>query len=187
MKNLRRISLACATVLICLAACSSVSYAAKPNAPKTEVALSIKSKVEDALRLLGKEITRRVPMDNKSAFALLRSYLDQNSYIYGAAFAFAPVKKNGRLVKSSPYVYRSGGKLIEKNLIAAYDYSIQDWYVLPVNSRGPVWSKPYYDEGGGDAWMITYSIPIYSKGKQSRLIGVLTSDLLIPNENQEKK
>ncbi len=184
MKNLRKVSIACTIVLICLAVCSGVSHAAGPNAskPKTEVAPAIKAQVEDALRVLGKEITRKVPMDNKSAFALLRSYLTKNSYIYGAAFAFAPVEKNGRLIKSSPYVYRSGGKLVEKNLIDAYDYSVQDWYVRPVNSRKPVWSKPYYDEGGGEAWMITYSIPIYSKGKQSQLIGILTSDLLIPNE-----
>ncbi|MCX5871056.1 MAG: cache domain-containing protein [Deltaproteobacteria bacterium] len=182
MKNLRRRSLACAIVLICLAACASVSHAARPNAPKSEVAPTIKSQVEDALRVLGKEITRRVPVDNKSAFELLRLYLGQNSYIYGAAFAFAPAEKSGKLVKSSPYVYRSGGKLIEKNLIDSYNYTVQDWYLLPVKAREPVWSKPYYDEGGGDAWMITYSIPIYSNGKQPRLIGVLTSDLHIPNK-----
>lgn len=182
MKNPRRRSLACAIVLITLVLCSGVSRAAGPSAPKSEVAPAIKSQVVDALGSLGKEITRRAPVDDKSVFALLRSHLGRNSYIYGAAFAFAPVKKNGRLVKSSPYVYRSGGKLIEKNLIAAYDYSVQDWYALPVKAREPVWSKPYYDEGGGEAWMITYSIPIYSKGKQPRLIGVLTSDLLLPGE-----
>lgn len=182
MKNLRRRSLACAIVLVCLAASAGVSHAAKPTAPKSEVAPAMKSQVEDVLGVLGKEITRQAPADDKSALALLKSYLGRNSSIYGAAFAFAPVKKNGKLVKSAPYVYRSGGKLVEKNLTAAYDYSVQDWYVLPAKAKKPVWSKPYYDEGGGDGWMITYSIPIYSEGKQPRLIGVLTSDLLLPNE-----
>ena len=182
MNNLRRSLLACAIVLICLAACSCVSHVARPDAPKSEVAPAMKNKVEDALGVLGDEIVRQAPVDDKSAFALLRSYLGQNPDIYGAAFAFAPVNKNGSMVKSSPYVYRSSGDLIEKNLIDAYDYSIQDWFVLPANAKSPVWSKPYFDEGGGDAWMITYSIPIYSDEMQPRFIGVLTSDLLIPNE-----
>lgn len=182
MKNLRRKSLGYAILLICLAAYSGISYAARSDAPKGQIAPDVKVKVEKALKALGAEITRKEPVDAKFAFALLTTHLGKNSYIYGAAFAFAPAEKSGKLVKSSPYVYRSSGKLIEKNLMDSYDYTVQDWYVLPVKAREPVWSKFYYDEGGGDAWMITYSIPIYSKGKQPRLIGVLTSDLLIPNE-----
>lgn len=182
MNNLKRRALASALVLVCLAAYSCVCRVAKTDAPKSEVSPAVKSQVEDALGVLGGEITRQAPADDKSAFALLRSYLSRNSYIYGAAFAFAPVDKNGSLVKSSPYVYRSGENLIEKNLIDAYDYTVQDWYALPANAKKPVWSKPYYDKGGGEAWMITYSIPIYSNDNQPRLIGVLTSDVLVPNE-----
>ena len=36
---------------------------------------------------------------------------------------------------------------MEKNLIAAYNYSVHDWYVLPVKAKEPLWSKPSYDEG----------------------------------------
>ncbi|MBI5592588.1 MAG: hypothetical protein HY881_19145 [Deltaproteobacteria bacterium] len=182
MKNVRRRSLGFAIVLICLAAGIGVSHATSPSAPKTEVAPAIKRQVEDVLGALAKKMTRHAPADSQSVISLLTRHLGENPYIYGAAFAFAPVKKNGELVKSSPYVYRSEGKFIEKNLIDAYDYTVQDWYVLPVNARKPVWSEPYYDKGGGDAWMITYSIPIYAKGKHPRLIGVLTSDLFLPNE-----
>ncbi|MEI6262089.1 MAG: cache domain-containing protein [Deltaproteobacteria bacterium] len=186
MKSLRRRSLRCAIVLICLAVCLGVSHAAMSNTPNSEVVQAIRSQVEDVLSVLGKEITQKAPVDTKSAIALLTRHLAENPYIYGAAFAFAPLKKNNKLIKSSPYVYRSGGKLIKKNLIDAYDYTFQDWYVLPVNARKPVWSDPYYDKGGGDAWMITYSIPIYSRGNHSRLIGVLTSDILIPNQKKDE-
>jgi sigma-B regulation protein RsbU (phosphoserine phosphatase) len=182
MKNFIRKSVGYAILLICLTAYSAVSYAAGANAPKNQIAPDIKGKVEKVLKALGTEITRKEPVDAKSAFALLTAHLSKNSYIYGAAFAFAPAEKSGKLVKTSPYVYRSGGKLIEKDLIDSYDYTVQDWYVVPVKAGKPVWSSPYYDEGGGDAWMITYSIPIYSGGKRPQLIGVLTSDLLIPSE-----
>jgi hypothetical protein len=112
MKSLRIRSLACVIVWICLAVGAGVSLAAVPNAPKGEVTPAIKSRVEAALRVLGEEIVRQAPVDDTSAFALLRSYLDQNPDIYGAAFAFAPAKKNDRLLKSAPYVYRSGGEFI---------------------------------------------------------------------------
>ncbi len=182
MKNLESRLLACATVLICLAVLSGAVYAANPNPPKGKVAPEDKRKVEKTLGALGAEITRKVPANAESAFALLKAHLGANSYIYGAALAFAPTEKSGKPVKSSPYVYRSEGKLVQKNLIDSYDYTTQDWYTLPIKTKKPAWSEPYYDEGGGEAWMITYSIPLYSKGKQPRLIGVLTSDLVIPNE-----
>lgn len=182
MNNLKKRLLECVIVLICLSIYACFSHRTKPDAPKSEVSPAIKSQVENALGALSKEITSQATVDDKSAFTLLRSYLGQNTYIYGAAFAFAPVNKNGNLVKTSPYVYRSGENLIEKNLNDAYDYSSQDWYALPVKSGKPMWSKPYYDEGGGNARMITYSIPIYSDEKQSQLIGVLTSDVLVPNK-----
>ncbi len=182
MKNLGSRSLGCAILLICLAVLSGVSYAANPNPPKGKVAPEDKRKVEKALGALGAEITRKVPADVESAFPLLRAHLGANSYIYGAALAFAPVGKSGKTAKSSPYVYRSEGKFVQKNLVDSYDYTTQAWYTLPIKAKKPVWSEPYYDEGGGEAWMITYSIPLYSKGKNPRLIGVLTSDLIIPNE-----
>jgi hypothetical protein len=182
MKNMRKRLLGCAIVLICFVAFAGLSYAAKSDAPKGKVAAAAKSQVEDALGVLAKSIAGKAPVDDKSAFALLKLHLSKNPDIYGAAYAFAPVKKDGKLVKSSPYVYRSGGKFIEKNPIDSYDYTVQDWYVLPVKAMKAVWSEPYFDKGGGEAWMITYSIPIYSGGKPARLIGVLTSDLLIPNK-----
>lgn len=183
MQNPIHKSLGYLIMLICLVGYAGVSSAARSaDAPKREIAPDVKVKVEKALKALDVEITRKVLADDQSAFTLLKAHLDNNSYIYGAAFAFAPTEVSGKLIKSSPYVYRSGGKLIEKNLLVSYDYTVQDWYALPVKERKPVWSNPYYDEGGGDAWMITYSIPVYSKGKQPRLIGVLTSDLLIPSE-----
>jgi hypothetical protein len=62
---------------------------------------------------LGKKITRKSPANTQSAIALLTRHMSENPYIYGATFAFSPVKKNSKLVKSSPYIYRSEGKFIE--------------------------------------------------------------------------
>ena len=44
-------------------------------------AAAIKSQVEDALGVLGKKITRKVPSDTQSAIALLTLHLSENPYI----------------------------------------------------------------------------------------------------------
>lgn len=56
---------------------------------------------------------------------------------------------------------------------------MKSWYSKPVELRKPLWSKPYFDKDGGDVWMITYSIPIYSKDANKKLLGVLTNNLLV--------
>ncbi len=139
--------------------------------------------VEKALDGLADAIGREPSLDKSRAFTMLATYLRQNPEIYGAAFAFAPRQQDGRTVKSAPYVFRSGARLVEKELIDSYDYTApeQAWYVAPVRLGKPVWTEPYFDKGGGDVWMRTYSIPIYSGGAERRLIGIVTSDVEVPS------
>lgn len=33
--------------------------------------------------------------------------------------------------------------------------------ILTVSYEDGVWSKPYYDCGGADIWMITYTVPFF--------------------------
>lgn len=171
----------CGILMACLV---TSSLAASQGTAQGKMDPKIKKEVEQKLHVLAKEISRKAVLDNEAAFVLLVDYLSKNNHIYGAAFAFAPKKKGGKLIKSSPYIHRSGEQFIKKDLIESYDYtgSNQKWYVVPVKQRKPVWSEPYYDKGGGDSWMVTYSIPIYSSGKHSKLIGVVTSDVLIQNK-----
>jgi hypothetical protein len=55
-----------------------------------------------------------------------------------------------------------------------YDYTTLDWYREPMSLRKDRWSLPYFDEGGGNIWMVTYAVP-FRRGK--RLAGVVTLDL----------
>lgn len=184
MRILRKLFVLCGILLACFAIDANSSLAANPETAQGKMAPGVKKEVEQKLRLLAREIGRKSVPDNDAVFSLLSDYLSNNPHIYGAAFAFAPRKKEGKLFKSSPYIHRSGDQLIKKDLIESYDYTKpkHKWYVAPVRQRQPVWSDPYFDKGGGDSWMVTYSIPIYSKGKNSRLIGVVTSDVLIPKK-----
>jgi hypothetical protein len=168
MRSLRKLFVVYGILLACLAIHVTSSLAASPGTAQGKMDPGIKKEV----------------LNKEAVFVLLADYLSKNPHVHGAAFAFAPRKKGGELIKSSPYIHRSGEQFIKKDLIESYDYtgSNQKWYVVPVQQKKPVWSEPYFDKGGGDAWMVTYSIPIYSSGKYSRLIGVVTSDVLIPRK-----
>jgi hypothetical protein len=174
----------CALLIGFFSLSSGSLFAGDPTTVQGRVDPAIKAKVEPVVRALAREFAHSGNLDKEIVFAMLTNYLWKNPGIYGAAFAFAPVKEDGKEIKSSPYVYRSGDKLIEKDLINSYDYTAPDqtWYTVPVKLGKPAWSAPYYDKGGGEAWMITYSVPIYSGEKERRLLGVVTSDVLIPEK-----
>jgi sigma-B regulation protein RsbU (phosphoserine phosphatase) len=42
-----------------------------------------------------------------------------------------------------------------------------------------VWSEPYYDEGGGDSIMTTYSVPLFRSSGTGESIGVVTADVTL--------
>ena len=42
-----------------------------------------------------------------------------------------------------------------------YDYPCMDWYLIPKMQKQAYWSEPYYDDGGGNIIMSTYSKPLY--------------------------
>lgn len=96
------------------------------------------------------------------------------------------VRHNPLIVKSgiafTPYYYKEKGKYfmpyasadnklsdeITYQVLGSqnYDYPCMDWYLIPKLKQQAHWSEPYYDDGGGNIIMSTYSKPLYdSKGK----------------------
>ena len=105
---------------------------------------------------------------------ILTKFLKENPLVYGSALAFAPTEENGKNHAAAPYVYRHGSEFKQVELPESYDYTLSEWYSVPVDQQKPVWSNPYYDDGGGGVVMVTYSIPLYDD--QNKLTGVLTGD-----------
>jgi hypothetical protein len=184
VNRFRKCFMGCTVLFTCCLVLSGFSLAADMVSPPGKPDPALMRKVEPVVRAFARQLAQEGSPDRGIVFAMLANYLWKNTSIYGAAFAFAPEMKDGKEVKSSPYVYRRGDQLIQKDLIDSYDYTApeQKWYVTPVKLGKPVWSGPYYDKGGGEAWMSTFSIPIYSGGQDHRLIGVVTSDILIPGQ-----
>lgn len=130
--------------------------------------------VEAALGKLAKELESKEPKPADIP-VILTNYLKKYPVIYGATLAFAPAVAEGKNQLAAPYVCRNGNGYRQVDLLSSYDYTLSEWYSVPVTGKVPCWSNPYFDDGGGGVVMVTYSIPLCRK--DGSLIGVLTSDL----------
>ena len=103
--------------------------------------------------------------------------LQNNDFICGAAVAFEPYYYASEGQFFSPYSYRDeNGEIKSKQLgNENYDYHYMDWYQIPKLLNEPYWSEPYYDEGGGEMMMTTYSRPLYDE--YGNLYAIITADL----------
>lgn len=108
---------------------------------------------------------------------LLQIVVRNNREIFGSCIAFEPFAFRQDLYSFAPYVYRDGDSIILKDLADdQYQYFNWDWYTLP-QKEGPGWSEPYFDEGGGNIVMSTYSAPFYWEKGNERFRGVVTVDI----------
>ncbi|NCA75815.1 MAG: hypothetical protein EOM90_05730 [Alphaproteobacteria bacterium] len=133
-----------------------------------------KATVENGVKELAKSLEGKT-LKPEDMPAILTNFLKLYPEIYGSTLAFAPTAENGNVHRAAPYIYRSGKEFKQVSLPESYDYTVSEWYAVPVAAKKPVWSNPYFDDGGGQVVMITYSLPVYDKN--NNLLGVLTGDL----------
>ena len=107
---------------------------------------------------------------------LLHDIVSANEFVYGSAIAFEPnaFQKNRRYF--SPYYFRDHDRLKYVQIgNEHYQYFRWDWYLIPKLLKRPIWTEPYYDEGGGDIIMTTFSVPFFSPDSSVR--GIVTVDV----------
>jgi len=112
---------------------------------------------------------------------ILKLIVEVNPEIYGSAIAFEPYFEGRKEKYYSFYAYRKNDSVILTTLgNDSYDYFLMDWYQVPREKGKPYWTEPYYDEGGGDIFMSTYSVPLYFSNKGERVfVGIVTIDISI--------
>lgn len=109
-------------------------------------------------------------------YEVIGQNIQNNPLIYGATIAFEPGEFAGRAL-FSPYVYHAANGLKQLDLgTASYDYTKPQWhwYAIPRQTGRALWSEPYFDEGGGNIEMVTFSMPFFRSG---HFAGVTTVDL----------
>ncbi len=120
-------------------------------------------------------------LSEKEVISLLKAVVERNTDIYGAAVAFEPEALGQGERHFAPYFYRTEKGLEFVDLGApSYNYPLKDWYRIPKELGRPRWSEPYFDEGGGNIVMLTYSVPFYrTKVGKRQLAGVITADISV--------
>jgi sigma-B regulation protein RsbU (phosphoserine phosphatase) len=112
-----------------------------------------------------------------SMYVITERLLQNNEFIYGSAVAFEPDYFRSEGHYFSPYSYRGEDGVIQSKQVGndTYDYHYMDWYQIPKLLDRPYWSEPYYDDGGGEKMMTTFSMPLYDSKRH--LYAMLIADL----------
>ena len=110
---------------------------------------------------------------------MLRLIVQNDDEIYGSTCAFEPYKFNADSFYFAPYYYKHNDTVSYKNLgNKEYDYFSWNWYLVPKRLKKPFWTEPYFDEGGGNINLVTYSVPIFKYHDDSHeFMGVITVDM----------
>ena len=133
---------------------------------------TVESTVKDASWLAKENDT-----DEDYLYHITRKVVEENTYIIGSAIAFDSCYFEGRHF-FSPYSYEDAitHELKSKELGSeTNDYFTQEWYTVPKNTGNPHWSEPYFDAGGGEQMMTTYSYPL--KDSTGRIYAIITADI----------
>ncbi|MCL1050258.1 PAS domain S-box protein [Shewanella abyssi] len=109
---------------------------------------------------------------------ILTRRLDRHPDFYGGAIAFQKTSIGEREL-FAPYAYRDNGKINIIDIgVDGYDYTdgSWEWWSKAIDNIDGYWSSPYFDEGAGNALMISYSQPF---GQVLPYDGVVTVDLAL--------
>lgn len=162
---------------------SAVSYVYEQSLGQMQSSLSntvlridnVLQSVENAVNNLSWTVQAELD-DPELMYEITRHVIESNDFVMGSAIAFEPsyYKKLGQFY--SPYSYRSEDQVLSKQLgNDNYDYHYMDWYQIPKLLQKSYWSEPYYDDGGGNVIMTTYSKPIYDE--DGNFVAIFTADV----------
>lgn len=110
-------------------------------------------------------------------YHVVQRLLELNPNIVGSAVAFEPYYYASKGRQFSPYAYRTADSTIQTKQLGTreYDYHSMEWYRIPKQLRKERWSEPYYDLGGGEQLMTTYSHPLYDE--EGKMYAIVTADI----------
>lgn len=127
-------------------------------------------------------LKRDIEAGHSSKEEILRTMTDMLTInpelFYGSSVSFRPGGYYG--TNMAFYCYWNKDELVKTNLNSPdYNYPTRDWFTKPQKMGKAVWSEPYYDRGGGNVHMCTYSVPFYeTKADSSKeFLGVVTVDM----------
>ena len=110
-------------------------------------------------------------------YGVVRRLLELNPNIIGSTVAFEPNYYPSKGKQFSPYAYRDIDSTVLTKQLGSndYEYHYMDWYLIPKLLKRNYWSEPYYDKGGGEQMMTTYSRPLFDAS--GNIYAIITADV----------
>lgn len=124
--------------------------------------------------------------DPEYMYEITKSLIESNPLIVGSTVAFIPNYYPSKGEYFAPYSYKDEStKEITSFQMGNedYDYHTMEWFQLPYLLNQAGWCEPYYDEGGGEQMMTTYSIPITDEN--DKVYAVITADISLKQLTQQ--
>ncbi|MBQ6953577.1 MAG: SpoIIE family protein phosphatase [Bacteroidales bacterium] len=129
--------------------------------------LNVLDQVETAVRNSQWSVEQQLTQPDSLSAVTVR-LVASNPVICGSTVAL-----RGRML--APYSHEVEGAILTSTLATEeYDYPHQEWFVKPLELGEGYWSEPYFDEGGGNILMTTYSVPVVDKKGRT---AVFTADV----------
>lgn len=118
-------------------------------------------------------------------YTITSNLVKDNEIIIGSAVAFEANYFPEKGEYFAPYSCQAGedGEIDSFQLGSnENDYFSSDWYILPMLLGQTGWSEPYFDAGGAEQMMTTYSIPV--QDETGRTVAILTADVSLEGLTQ---
>ncbi|HSI13797.1 MAG TPA: SpoIIE family protein phosphatase [Chthoniobacter sp.] len=145
---------------------------ARSYAAELETALSRVQKIPE---MIGRTLETGELDTPEKIEAYLRHVVEKNPDIYGSCIAFKPNGLGSDINAYAPYFYRGPeGPIFEQLAKPDYNYFQWDWYRIPRDEGHAMWTEPYFDDGGGNTIMITFSAPFR---REELFWGIATIDI----------
>ncbi|MBI5933490.1 MAG: PAS domain-containing protein [Chloroflexi bacterium] len=115
--------------------------------------------------------------DEEASKDAIAKMLTPNEQVFGSTISYEPYAFKPDRKYWAPYYSRSKGGTLQFAQLGTseYDYFQQPWYKIAKDSNAIILSPPYFDAGGGEIWMVTWSVPFYDN--TGKLKGVATADI----------
>ena len=143
---------------------------------KMQNIVNLQTSVESAVHATMGDV--RISLNNPERFyGIVSRLVSNNDHIVGSAIAMRPGFYPDKDSLFAPFAFPENKDLKgqPRTKLLPNDYTKQDWYAIPFENDSAVWTEPYFDKGGSDLLIRTFSLPIHDQN--NTVIGILTADV----------
>ncbi|NOY22071.1 MAG: SpoIIE family protein phosphatase [Acidobacteria bacterium] len=131
--------------------------------------------IADIPRTLASSLSDK-ELNNSVIRKLLSRGIRLNHDVFGMALGLQTALPGSGTDGYCPYVFRDGETIRFRRLdTPSYRYRQMSWYKKPFEAGRSMWSEPYFDKGGGNVLMSTFSVPVM--GPDGNKLGIVTADI----------